>query len=86
MYAEMLWPAKLCQKLAPPLEGHKKARELPRAEHESTALQSKLPAHLSAPDPIRLTLNHFKSDPTTTLILFPLLFQIQLLKGKTRKT
>lgn len=51
MYAEMLWPAKLCQKLAPPLEGHKKARELPRAEHESTALQSKLPAHLSAPDP-----------------------------------
>lgn len=47
-------------------------------KHSSAALQGELWAHPS----IRLSLNHFKSDPTTGL--FPLLFQIQLLKKENK--
>lgn len=47
-------------------------------KHSSATLQGELWAHLS----IRLSLNHFKSDPTTGL--FPLLFQIQLLKKENK--
>lgn len=81
---------RFAENLAPPLESHGKAGNLPNGNTErSTDLPScrgKLLAHLSASDPIRLDLNHFKADPTTTLMSFPLLFQIQLLKGKTRET
>lgn len=47
-------------------------------KHSSATLQGELWAHLS----IRLSFNHFKSDPTTGL--FPLLFQIQLLKKENK--
>lgn len=47
-------------------------------KHSSATPQGELWAHLS----IRLSLNHFKSDPTTGL--FPLLFQIQLLKKENK--
>lgn len=47
-------------------------------KHSSATLQGELWAQLS----IRLSLNHFKSDPTTGL--FPLLFQIQLLKKENK--
>lgn len=89
MYAKMLRPAKIRGQFTPILESHEKKNQVPsKRQLTSTRMAEAAEScqRISAHRPHQARRNHFKSDPTTALMLFPLLFQIKLLKWKPRKT